>query len=138
MISGIFKRFGAIAYDVSVGLFKEYKKTTTELAKIELASYYVRAIKIIRQECMISTMIIFGAIIYANALGVIQVAILLYAPWAVPYRILSALAFGITASAIPLFIALRFFSEERWMRVTRADEFIAKAMENVNGTASTD
>lgn len=138
MISGIFKRFGAIAYEVSVGLFKEYKKTTTELAKIELASYYVRAIKVVRQECMISTMIIFGAIIYANALGVIQVAILLYAPWSVPFRILWALVFGIVASAIPLFIALRFFSEERWMKVTKADEFIAKAMESSNGSSSVD
>jgi hypothetical protein len=137
MISGIFKRFGAMAYDVSVGLFKEYKKTTTELAKIELASYYVRAIKVVRQECMISTMIIFGAIIYANALGVIQVAILLYAPWSVPYRIVSALGFGIIASAIPLFISLRFFSEERWLKVTKADEFIAKAMAS-SGPASAD
>jgi hypothetical protein len=138
MISGIFRRFGAIAYDASVGLFKEYKKTTTELAKIELASYYVRAIKVVRQECMISTMSIFGVIIYANALGVIQVAILLYAPWTIPFRILAALAFGIIASAIPLFISLRLFSEERWLRVTKADEFIAKAMAAAGGAPPAD
>lgn len=130
MIQGLFNRFGAIAYDVTVGLFKEYKRTTTELAKIELASYYVKAIKIIRQECMISTLIIFGAIIFANVLGVIEMAILLYAPWSAPYKILAALVFGVIGFSIPLVVALRFFSEERWLRVTKADEFIAKAMQN--------
>ncbi len=128
MIQGFIRRFGDVLYDVSVGLLKQYKRTTVDLAKIELASYYVRAIKIIRKECMISTLVILGVIIFANMLGVIQFAILLYAPWSIPARVAAALGFGIVCAVIPLVIVLQLFSERRWMAVTKADEFVAKAM----------
>jgi hypothetical protein len=132
MIDGFLKKFGTILYGATVGLLQQYKKTTLDLAKIEIAAYYVRAIKIIRQEVMISILIIFGVIIFANVLGVVQMAILLYAPWGVPLKITAALVFAVTCSLVPLAVVLRFFSEKRWMEITKADEIVAKAMDRSN------
>ena len=133
MMHSVLKKLSGIAYDVTVGLLQQYKRTTMDLAKIELATYYVKAVKLIRQECLISTLILFGVIIFASAIGVIQMAILLYAPWKVPGRIAAALFLGIACSVAPLLIVLRFFSQKRWMAITKADEFIARAMD---GTSS--
>lgn len=130
MIHAFVRKFGDVLYDVTVGLLRQYKRTTIDLAKIELASYYVRLVKIVRQECMISILIIFGVIIFTNAVGVVQMSIVLYAPWSVPARILAALAFGIVSAVVPLLIVLRFFSQRRWMEITKADEFMARAMES--------
>ncbi|GEM_PF-1403134 len=129
MIQALLRKVTGVMYDMTVGLLKEYKRTTIDLARIELASAYVRVIKLIRQECLISTLIIFGVIIFANAMLVVQVSILLFTPWSVPLRIFTALAFGVVCAVAPLLVVLRFFSQERWMRITRADEIIARAME---------
>ena len=136
MLQGLFKRFSGLAYDVTIGLIREYKKTTIDLAKIEFATMYVKAIKLIRRECMISTLIVFGVVIFANAMGVVQVAVLLYAPWSVPGRIAAALSLGIVTSILPLVIVLRLFSEKRWMEMTHADEITRKAVDGYQSNGS--
>ena len=62
MMHSVLKKLSGIAYDVTVGLLQQYKRTTMDLAKIELATYYVKVVKLIRQECLISTLILFGVI----------------------------------------------------------------------------
>lgn len=133
MINDFVRKLGDVLYDVTIGLLKEYKRTTVDLAKIELATYYVKAVKLIRQECLISTLILFGVIIFANVMGIVQMAILLYAPWSIAARILLALSFTVVCSVVPLLIVLRLFSERRWMAITKADEFIARAVNDTNG-----
>lgn len=135
MIQGLLKKFSGVLYGATVGLLQQYKRKTIDLAKIELATYYVQVIKLIRQECLIFTLILFGIIIFANVMVVIQAAILLYAPWSVPARIAVALTFGLACSIFPLLIVLRFFSQKRWMEVTKADEIIANVM---NGSQNGD
>lgn len=128
MIEGLFKKFTAVLYDVTVGLLQQYKRTTIDLAKIELATLYVKAIKIIRQEILIAILILFGVIIFANLLALIQMAILLYAPWGVPARIAAAATCTVVFALLPLAVILRFFSQSRWMAITKADEMLVKAM----------
>ena len=129
MIQSFLKKFSGVVYDVTVGLLQQYKRTTVGLARIELAALYVRAVKLIRQECLIFTLILCGLIIYANLFGVIQMAILLYAPWSIAGRIAAAMTFGILCSVAPFLVVLKFFSQKRWMQITKADELIERAME---------
>ncbi|HTL69891.1 MAG TPA: hypothetical protein VL404_01225 [Candidatus Eisenbacteria bacterium] len=137
MIQGLLRKLSAVAYDVTVGLLQQYKRTTIGLARIELAALYVRAVKLIRQECMIFTLLLFAMIFLANVFAVIQMAILLYAPWSVPGRIAAAIGFGIVSAVLPLLAVLKFFSEKRWMEMTKAEELIARAMESGPGTNGT-
>lgn len=129
MILQLVRTLRGLAYDITVGLVKEYKRTTLDLAKIEIATLYVKAIKLIRQECMISVMIVFGAIIFANVLGVLQTAILLFAPWNVGWRIVAALGLGLLAFCLPLAVVLQLFSQRRWMEITKADDLLARTVE---------
>lgn len=122
------QKLAGLLYDVTVGLVKQYKRTSIDLAKIEIASVYLKVVKAIRQECLTSVWVLFGTIVFINLLGVLEMALLLYAPWPLATRVLAALGLGIVGAFIPLLAVLRFFSEERWMHVTRADELLAKAI----------
>jgi hypothetical protein len=128
MIQGLLRKFTGVLYDVTVGLLQQYRRTTIDLARIELATYYVKVVKVIRQEVLISILVIFGVVIFANLLGLIQMSILLYAPWSVPGRIVASAAFTITCAIVPLIVILRLFSQRRWMEITRADEMLSKAV----------
>ena len=136
MIQELFKKFSGLFYDATVGVLKQYKRTTIDIARIELATFYVKVIRLIRQEVLTSTMIIFGVIVFANAMGVVQVAILLFAPWHMANRIIAALLLGIVCSLVPLAIVLRLFSEKRWMQMTKADQLIADIIGNSQNGSS--
>lgn len=135
MIQALVRKLGDMAYDVTVGLFKEYKRTSIDLAKIEVATMYLKIVKFVRQECMISVLIVLGAIMFANIIGVLQMAILFYAPWGVGWRIAAALLLGVVAVCIPLAVSLKFFSQRRWMEITKADEILNRAMAGAAGSA---
>jgi hypothetical protein len=134
MIQALVRKLGDMAYDVTVGLFKEYKRTSIDLARIEIATMYLKIVKFVRQECMITVLIVLGSIMFANIVGVFQMAILFYAPWGVGWRIAAALALGVIAICIPLVVSLKFFSQRRWMEITKADEMLNRAMGSVAGS----
>ena len=131
--SDLKKKFMDLLYDVSVGLVKDYQKTAVDIAKIEAATFYVKTVRAVRQQCFLMTLVIFGLLVYANALAIFQVALLLYAPWPVSGKIASAALIGVLGFIAPLIFILRFFSEKRWMQVTKADACVAAAVER-NGS----
>ncbi len=135
MIQGLVRKLGDMVYDVTVGLLKEYKRTSIDLARIEIASMYIKIVKFVRQECMITVLIVLSAIMFANIVGVLQIAILFYAPWGVAWRIAAALVLGIVAICVPLAVSLSFFSQRRWMEITKADEMLSRAMGSMHGSS---
>ncbi|HTL70315.1 MAG TPA: hypothetical protein VL404_03390 [Candidatus Eisenbacteria bacterium] len=137
MIQGLLRKLSGVLYDVTVGLLQQYKRTTIGLARIELATLYVRAVKLLRQECMIFTLLLFAMIFFANVFAVIQMAILLYAPWSVAGRIAAAIGFSVLSAVLPLLAVLKFFSQKRWMEITKAEELIQRAMDAGPGTNGT-
>lgn len=137
MIQAVLRKLSGVAYDVTVGLLMQYKKTTVDLARIELATLYVRAVKLVRQECLIFTLILGGLIVFANLFAVIEMAILLYAPWGIAGRIVAAMGFGLLCSIAPLLVVLKFYSQDRWLAMTRADQLIERAMDKGPGTNGT-
>ena len=128
------KKFTDFAYDISVGLFKQAKKTAVEFAKIRAASFYVKLVRVIRQQTLFFVLIFFGLIVYANVMGILQVAVLFYAPWPVPLKITASVTLGLLGFMAPLFFILRFFSEERWMKITKAEEWVDSALGDPNGS----
>ena len=123
------KKFTDLLYDISVGLIKDYQKTAVDIAKIEAASFYVKAVRAVRQQCFFMMLVVFGLVFYANVMSVFQIAVLLYAPWPVSGKIAAAIFFGLLGFMIPLIFVLRFFSEERWMKITKADACVTSALE---------
>lgn len=127
------KRFTDILYDVSIGLVKDYQKTAVDIAKIEAASFYVKLVQAVRRQCFLTVLVIFGLIVYANVMGILQAALLLYAPWPVLWKVAASIALGLLSFTLPLCLVLRFFSEERWMKITKADACVSSALEK-NGS----
>ena len=122
-----------LLYEVSIGLVKQYQKTAVDIAKIEAASFYVKMVRTVRRQCLFVVLVILGLFVYANVMGVLQVALLFYAPWPVAGKVAASIALGFLGFLTPLFLILKFFSEERWMRITKADVCVAGAL-NRNGS----
>ena len=127
------KRFTDLLYDVSIGLVKEYQKTAVDIAKIEAASFYVKLVQAVRRQCFLSVLVVFGLVVYANVMGILQVALLLYAPWPAVERIGASILLGLLGFLLPFYLILKFFSEERWMKITKADACVSSALEK-NGS----
>ncbi len=127
------KKFTDLLYDVSIGLVKEYQKTAVDIAKIEAASFYVKLVQAVRKQCFLAVLVVFGLIVYANVMGILQVALLLYAPWPVAGKAAASILLGLLGFTPPLYLVLKFFSEERWMKITKADACVSSALEK-NGS----
>lgn len=126
--SDLKKKFTGLFYDVSVGLIKDYQKTAVDIAKIEAASFYVKAVRAVRQQCLLMTLVMFGIVVYANVMGILQIALLLYAPWPPAGKISASILMGLLGFIVPLAVILKFFSEERWMKITKAESCVSNAL----------
>ncbi len=115
-------------YDASVGLFRQYRRTSVDLAKIEAAKYYLKVIQVMRKQTLASVLSVFGVIVFVNVVGVLQVSILLFAPWSEAGKIAAALFLGVAGAAFPLLFLLRFFSQEKWMKFSNAEEMTEEAL----------
>ena len=122
-------RFTDLLYNVSVGLVKEYQKTAVDIAKIEAASFYVKLVQTVRRQCFLAVLIVFGLVVYANVMGILQAVLLLYAPWPVAGKATASILLGLLGFTFPLYFILKFFSEERWMKITKADTCVSSALE---------
>ncbi len=127
------KKFSSLLYDVSIGLVKQYQKTAVDIAKIQAASFYIKLIRAVRQHTLFFALVFFGMIVYSNLMMVLEIAVLFYAPWPVAGKVLASIALGLLGFMAPLYFILRFFSEERWMKVTKAGEWVEDALKS-NGS----
>ncbi len=127
------KKFSSLLYDVSIGLVKQYRKTAVDIAKIQAASFYIKLIRAVRQHTLFFTLVFFGMIVYSNLMMVLEIAVLFYAPWPPAGKVLASIVLALIGFMTPLFFILKFFSEERWMKMTKAGEWVDEALK-ANGS----
>lgn len=125
-------RFKNLFYEITIGLVKRYMGLTTGLAKIEFTYVYVKLVKLVRQYILATALVCIFAMLFLNVLVVIEVTVLLFAPWPVFTRVVVALLTGIVGSMVPISAVLLVFSQKRWMEMTGTDDFVEKSL---NGSA---
>lgn len=124
MAAGLFQ---AVA-EAATTLFREYKKSAVDLAKISAAQYYLKGLQQTRQAVVGAIWAVFGLLFLMNVFIVMEVLLLFYAPWSVPVRAAAALGAGTLFWAVPLAIALALTSEKQWMKYSKSDRLLARVL----------
>ena len=123
------RKFADILYDVTLGLLKQYQSRAVDLARIEAATLYLKAVKALRNHALAAAGIIFCFVFMAVALVIIPLSVVFCLPLPPAAKITAILALGILDICVPLAFLNRFFSEETWMKISRSDELIGKVMD---------
>lgn len=104
-------------------------KPVLRRARIRAVIYYLESIKTARQVVLVMAAVMLCFVIIAGGAILIPVALCLFMPWPPMTKALVAGAFGAVYIAVPLVVALVLMSEQRWMRLTRANELMKDAIE---------
>ena len=121
-------RLRGLFFDATYGLFCDYRTKTLELARITAVSVYLNSIKELRKAAITLFAVAMASAVFAMALVVVPVAIVIVSPWEPTVKIVALLVLGLVDMVAGLVILFHLFSEERWMKITRSQEFIDKIM----------
>lgn len=119
-----YKRFQDLFYDVTVGLAREYQRKTLELARITAASYYLQAVKLLRQAAITLFCVTLASVVFAVAVVVVPVVLVLMSPLSATAKWWTVAGLGVLDAAAALVYLSFLFSEDRWMKLTKAQEFV--------------
>ncbi len=113
-----------LLYDATFGLLREYQKKTLELVRITAASCYLQGIKGLRQAAIVFFLVTLASVVFAVALVVVPVAVILVLPWPAMQKAAAISVFGLLDIGAALVFLFHLFSEKRWMKITRTEKFI--------------
>ena len=119
-----------LLYEATYGLVLDYQKKTLELVRISAASCYLQGAKVLRKAAVLLFLVTMASVVFSVAVVVVPVAIVLVCPLTALQKIAVILVLGITDGAMAFVILLHLFSEERWMKITKAQEFVDKVMQS--------
>ena len=101
-----------------------------DLAKIEAASLYLRAVRSVRRQCLELALLFFCLGIMAAGFVGVPVAVIFLAPWSTGMKACALGVLGTLYIFTPIFFVVRFFSQKSWMRWTQADPMLSKWVQN--------
>jgi hypothetical protein len=107
-------------------LFKQWKQTSIDLAKIEAAIYYVKGIQALRSLLMMVFILFSSLVMFLMGMIVIHYILLFLIPLSHQARVVTAILLGIMDLALPVYIFWNVFSEKRWMHLSKSDEIVEK------------
>lgn len=124
----MFKKIVDLFKEVTVGVLKQYQSSAVDLAKIEAASFYLKAVRIVREHLLVFVGMLFCLILAAVAIIVVPAAIVLCTPLALKVKLMVLAMLGLIDIAVPLALLNRFLSEETWLKISKADTVLEKVI----------
>ena len=120
----ILGRVSNLAYDATLGLFKQYQQKMLELVRIQIGTLYAHALRITRKHLLLLTLVLFGTMVSAVALVVIPITIVLLTSWPAAIKALCLLILGCGYVGGTAWIFLVLFSEDKWMVLSGMDDML--------------
>jgi hypothetical protein len=106
------------AYGATVGLAKEYRDKTLKLVKVQAASAYLQAIRILRRHAQLLFIAVFAAIMLSVTVVIVPIALVLSTDWTGQHKVAAVAALGIMDLVIVYAAVHHVYSEEKWMKRT--------------------
>lgn len=110
-------------------LVRKYQQTSLSFAKIKAAFYYVKAIKVMRSVYISIFLVILSFIVMINGFMFLHVSFLYYFPLSKEVKTLIVFSLGILYFVIPIGALFYFTSQKVWMRLSKADKFVHKVLD---------
>jgi len=116
---------GTIVEGVAVWLFKQYRRASLDLVKIQAAMCYVRGVQSARQAFMAGLLLAFCLLLGGCGFVLFHIGLFLIFPW--PWSAVVLMALG-TLYMVAVFLALRWLcAEKTWMKFSKADKIVDAA-----------
>jgi hypothetical protein len=129
-LPGVIDKIKRILYDSTVGLAEEYRRRSVELIKIQAATFYLQAVRSLRQHVILLFTIFFMLFVAAIAAVVLPAVLILALPISAAWKIFAVVVLALIDIVVPAIYVYRISSEQHWIKASRADEFIKDAMNN--------
>ena len=124
------KEIAGALFGEAMGLAKECERNAMDLAKLEAAALYLKAVKKVRRQCLELCGILFLLGIMAAGIVGVPVAVIFLLPWAPALKLGALGVLGAVYLFVPLYILRRAAGEKRWMQWTRAGHLLSTITEN--------
>lgn len=111
-------------------LLKQYEQTSRDLVKIKTLNYYIKGVKVMRLAYLGIFMLLLLFIFMINGFFAIHLAFFYYMPWSRDVKLLAIFSLGGCYFLIPLGIYIYYASQKKWMRLSKADEFVREAVDS--------
>ncbi len=122
----MFKKFVDLFKEVTVGVLKQYQSSAMQLAKIEVATLYLKVVRIVREHLLVFVAMLFCLLLASVAIIVVPVAVVLCLPLTLKIKLIILAILGILDIAVPLAFLNRFLSETTWLKISKTDTILEK------------
>ncbi len=126
----MFAKITELLVSVTWGLFKQHQEKAFQILKVKAAAWYVENVRFVREQAIAFSFAFLALLMLAVGLIAIPVAIIFVVPWEISSKVVAILVVGLLYLAIPGLYLKYFFSEKRWMKLTKADKFVESVLEN--------
>ena len=124
------KKFKELLVDATIGLVKQTQEKTIGLVKIEAAACYIRVMRLLHRQVLVFALILFLVVTTAAGLVIGPLALLALAPLTREVKLVLVLLLVIVDIGVPLWILNHFFSEKKWMELTKSNEMMDHVIKN--------
>ena len=116
--------------DATIGLVNQYKAKTIDLVKIEAAVFYIRMMRLLHRQVLAFALILFLLATAAAGFVIGPLALVALAPLTREVKLMLVLLLVIVDIGVPLWILNHFFSEKKWMELTKSNEMMDHVIKN--------
>lgn len=113
----------------ALGFSKRYQRKAVGLAKIHGVSYYLRGVRLFRQQCLVVLATLFSLILLTAGLLVLPAAVIYYSPWTTGAKMIVTCGLALAYAGIAVAVLVHFFSEARWMEFSKANQLLSRIFE---------
>jgi hypothetical protein len=115
-------------YGSALNFWRQWKDKTLDLARIKSAIYYLKAVQSLRLVCLgLAGFVIISMLLLAG-IATLHVLLLSILPMSERVRIAAAAILIVIDLGIPIALGAILFSEKMWMRLSKSDEMVDRAV----------
>lgn len=112
-----------------LGILKEYKNTSFDLAKIEAAIYYVQLVRAVRHICLSLCGVLVALCLVVTGVIMAHVFLISLAGDNTAGKSLILFLLAVFDLGIGLGVFYQLFSEKRWLKHSGTEDLVSKAAE---------
>jgi len=121
---------GRLLWLLILRLVRRQQRNAVHMARIKTATYYVKGV----QAARLSLMAYLGLCMLRFTLGfgfvLLHAGLLVYLPWSAKQKGLLLMGLGGFYAVAGMIVFAALLSQRTWMKATRADEAVARAVRN--------
>ncbi len=115
-------------YAVVSELVNQWKEKSTDLAKIEGATYYIQGVEIARRLFVVLCILLVSFVMLIFGLLMVHAILLVILPFSVGVKLWVAAGLAVFDLSLAVWVGVVVCSQKNWLKFTRASEMLENVM----------